>query len=128
MMTNLTTTPKPCTGINDILLGLPATPLNNTASAGTVLVIYGQRQFASQVIDTAQLNGPSEVSRYQSVSNIQKEENGISASFVGDVNGDGIVDFIFGAVGADHFNGRVYLIYGVPASPSPSLSPSPCCA
>jgi len=110
-------------GINDILFGLPLTTLNTSIAAGAVMVIYGQQQFASRVIDTAQLSDPSEVSRFQRATDAQYELNGVSVSFVGDVNGDGAVDFIFGGPYADGFSGRVYLIYGIP-NPTPTTSPS----
>eukprot|EP01102_Stenamoeba_stenopodia_P020801 TRINITY_DN8240_c0_g1_i1.p1 TRINITY_DN8240_c0_g1~~TRINITY_DN8240_c0_g1_i1.p1 ORF type:complete len:432 (-),score=73.87 TRINITY_DN8240_c0_g1_i1:71-1366(-) len=112
-------------GTNDILLGLPQTTLNGTQASGTVLVIYGKQQFASRAIDTSKLSAPSEVARYERVTNVQPDNNGAAVSFVGDVNGDGAVDFIFGGYEADNHNGRAYLIYGIPnPSSSPSHSPS----
>jgi len=102
--------------MNDILFGNPYATVNGVKDAGEALLIYGE-QFRNGNFTLSSLQA-SHVERFTNT--LPLEGIGSGVDFLGDVNGDGAVDFI---VGGEPPN--VYLVYGVPSvSTSPSMSMS----
>ena len=93
-------------GIDDFVIGAPAAnPQGNTNISGAAYVVFGQRGsvFPAQV-DVDQLNRQTGFA----IAGAMGDSAGHSVSGAGDINNDGIADFIVGAPG----NNRAYLIYG----------------
>jgi len=107
-------------GINDILIGDSCVILNGTVGAGSAYVIYGSSFTPGS--NLKMVDAASAV--YSKYSNIQEgDQVGAQVNFVGDVNGDGAVDFLVLSAGTGGNTGIAYLVYGIP-SPTPSLSPT----
>ncbi|MDW8141174.1 MAG: FG-GAP-like repeat-containing protein, partial [Candidatus Bipolaricaulota bacterium] len=106
-------------GLGDLILGDPAADVEegNRRDAGKVYVIFGRAGFES-VYDLARLHADMMVQGAR-----PGDQLGSSVA-VGDVNGDGRLDLIIGAMGADGPDGveprrrdagAVYVIYGRPS-------------
>lgn len=94
-------------GIDDILIG--ANLVNNYR--GQSYIVFGHKSLWPSTIDLGALNGTNGFA----INGINPNDNsGLIVSEAGDVNGDGIADFLIGSVSAVNFNyhGQVYLVYG----------------
>ncbi|WP_036018213.1 Ig-like domain-containing protein [Paraburkholderia mimosarum] len=111
-------------GIDDFAIGSPYWNSSGnggqTNGQGRVYVVYGKAAGNTwSNLDLSTLNGTNGFTLYSS-SNTSTTNNqmGFSISSAGDVNGDGIDDFLIGAPGADSYgkidSGAVYLVYGTP--------------
>jgi hypothetical protein len=92
-------------GISDLVLG--ATGVNSTAGAS--YVIFGGRGNFASSFDLTNLNGTNGFTIPGTASN---GELGVSVSTAGDINGDGISDFVLGAYQANSSTGVSYVIFG----------------
>jgi len=111
-------------GIDDFAIGSPYWNSSGnggqTNGQGRVYVVYGQAAGVTwSNLDLSKLNGTNGFILYSSSNtSTTKNQMGFSISSAGDVNGDGIDDFLIGAPGADSNgqtdNGAVYLVYGTP--------------
>ncbi len=108
-------------GFDDIIIGAPSTNQGAGSAAGQSYVVYGRASGFAAIVDLAALDGNNGF-RIDGLD--EGDYSGRSVSSAGDVNGDGIEDFIIGAPGADlddaNFNaGEAFVIYGV----SPGFGP-----
>lgn len=100
-------------GIDDIIIG--ANNANNTS--GQSYVIYGNRDGFSSTFELSNLNGTNGFI----INGIAKDGNlGHSVSGAGDVNGDGVNDFIISAPFADSKAGAAYVVFGTPVNEAPT--------
>jgi Ca2+-binding RTX toxin-like protein len=98
-------------GIDDVLIGA-----NGLTNNGGVFVVYGKNtavdgDFASSV-NVSSLNGTN---GFRIDGELSGDNAGIRVARLGDVNGDGIDDFIFGATGKDDGGsnaGAAYVVFG----------------
>ncbi len=103
-------------GIGDLLIGAPGDPLDVNSLAddpkltiGRSFIVYGSKTAFAPSIDVTvagiEINGTG-----------LDDKSGQSVAAAGDVNGDGIKDFIIGAPGTDTAaginSGAAYVIYG----------------
>jgi len=92
-------------GIDDILIGDKL--FNNRA--GQSYVVFGSKEPWSTVINISSLNGGNGFA----LDGIHPDDySGSSVSDAGDVNGDGIDDFLIDADRANNFAGQSYVIFG----------------
>ena len=99
-------------GLADIIIGSPRADTNGNA-AGEVHVVFGDPAVgATGSLDLSTLDGTDGFV----LNGIAADDNaGRWVSFAGDVNGDGLGDFLIGAPFADPnglYSGETYLIYG----------------
>ena len=104
-------------GFDDIILGAPSTDSNT----GTGYVVYGSKNPASFAIDLPALNGTL---GFKCLGKQSYNAAGNSVSKAGDVNGDGIDDFMIGT--NDHSSSMVaFVVFGSNIEISPSPNPTP---
>ena len=101
-------------GIDDFLVGAPATNSLGRYFAGAVYVIYGKSGKFSANIN---LGASFDISQgFKVIGSSQHNQLGSSVSYAGDVNGDGIDDIILGAYTSAQFcgscPGTAHVIYG----------------
>ena len=106
-------------GIDDFAVGGVCAVPNGISNAGIVYIIFGRAEGISwSDIDMriSEGNFISGVTGFRVQGTAIGENLGISVSYLGDVNGDGIDDFIIGAPGANPNGlvgaGRAYVIFG----------------
>ena len=92
-------------GTTDLLLGAPGV----LSTQGAVYLIFGHKGAYPAVLDLSKLNGLDGLVINGSNAN---GVFGSSVSGLGDVNGDGIGDFIVGSPGTDNGAGRAPVFYG----------------
>ena len=98
-------------GIADILIGVPAADDGDSA-AGETYVIFGK---AGTTRANINLGTFSTSDGFRVLGDAVDDNAGRDVSFAGDVNGDGIDDFIIGAPGNDAggiYAGQAYVIFG----------------
>ena len=95
-------------GIDDLVLGLTGFGQSPFANRGAVFVVYGSRSAFPAVFELADLD-PSTGQWAVGVSS--RDVLGSALDAAGDVNGDGIDDFIVGAREAG-VGGEAYVIFG----------------
>lgn len=97
-------------GIDDLIIGAPSNDANGDSS-GAVYVIYGRPGGRSGTIDLANLSAADGFV----VRGVAGDELGRSVSYAGDINNDGIGDFVAGAIGSDlggNLAGAAFVIFG----------------
>ncbi len=92
-------------GFDDFLIGAP---LNDDGSeeSGKAYLILGKRSGWRRGLDIEAAADASFISKYY------KAWAGYTVSAAGDMNGDGLADFLIGAPFLDRYGGRVYLFFG----------------
>jgi Ca2+-binding RTX toxin-like protein len=98
-------------GYDDLLIGAPRADVNGT-DAGSVYVLFGKASGFAASINLAQIDGTNGF-RIQGAA--AGDQAGRTVSAAGDVNGDGLDDFLIGAPYADPNGGNsgaAYLIFG----------------
>ncbi|MEG3931156.1 VWD domain-containing protein [Microcoleus sp. T3_B1] len=98
--------------IDDIIVGSFGADPNNVNAAGKSQVIFGNQKFPASV-NLSQLNGQNGFT----LNGTDAEGfSGGTVSSAGDINGDGIKDFIIGAFGAavngQNNAGKTYIVFG----------------
>ena len=97
-------------GLNDVVIGTWLADLNGNNS-GSSFVVFGRSGAFASVIDLSTLNGSTGFR----VDGASESDGAGSVSSAGDVNGDGIVDLLVGAGGADANGvavGSGYVVFG----------------
>ena len=100
-------------GFNDVIIGAGFADPNGNSGAGESYLVFGNNSGFPSSIDLSALNG----SNGFVINGIDTGDlSGDSVSGAGDVNGDGIDDFIIGAPSADrngnNFAGESYVVFG----------------
>ncbi|MCE3289899.1 MAG: repeat protein, partial [Caulobacter sp.] len=93
-------------GYDDILIG---TRWDNASYRGGAYVVLGKNTAFAANVDPSGLNGTN---GFRLVGAIDQGQAGRAVSNAGDVNGDGVDDFLVAAPYADNFNGVTYLVFG----------------
>ena len=94
-------------GIQDIIIGAPDASPIGSLYGGKSYVIFGKTNWTSPFL-LSSLNG---INGFQ-LDGVAYEQNGVSVSTAGDVNGDGIQDIIVGAFEAAGGAGAAYVVFG----------------
>ena len=97
-------------GIDDLIIGAPGNDANGDSS-GAVYVVYGRTGGISGTLDLANLSAADGFV----VRGVTGDELGRSVSYAGDINNDGIGDFVAGAIGSDlggNLAGSAFVIFG----------------
>lgn len=111
-------------GIDDLLIGASGAgvsirwPDNGSAyfeRAGVTYVVFGSNQGLPAALNLADINGHN---GFWNVGVEGNEGSGTSISGAGDVNGDGIDDFVIGSpnAGGGDFSGNSYVVFGSAAN------------
>ena len=87
---------------------------NNKSSAGTTTVIFGRKTWKGEIDTLTDINGTN---GFKLLGENSGDWSGYSVSFAGDVNSDGIQDFIIGAPSWSKnlitvYLGRSYVVIG----------------
>ena len=111
-------------GIDDVIIGALGSDPSGNSYAGSTYVIFGHINGFDSPINLSDIDGENGLV-FEGVN--EADRSGISVSYAGDVNGDGLDDVIIGARGADPVNtsyaGSSYVVFGGDDLPSPmSLS------
>ncbi|MCI5043696.1 MAG: hypothetical protein MRY72_03275 [Aquisalinus sp.] len=99
-------------GIADIIIGAPRATVNGKVNAGQAFVVFGSSTGFNSDLELSSLDGTNGF-RVEGLD--QGDLLGSSVSSLGDVNDDGVDDFVIGAPQADSngsLAGEVYIIYG----------------
>ena len=96
-------------GINDFLIGAPQNDGFGGADSGRVYVVFGAGSAISGPLDLSTLDGTNGF--VVSGAN-DYDYAGFRVAALGDVNGDGVDDFGFGAPSAYNGAGAVYVVFG----------------
>ncbi|MEO1434667.1 MAG: T9SS type A sorting domain-containing protein [Bacteroidota bacterium] len=105
-------------GIDDVLIGASGADINGTLAVGSSYVVFGSVS-PDAIVDLSTIDGINGI-----VFNGEAEFDaaGGSVNTAGDVNGDGIVDIIIGATGADpggnNIAGKSYVVFGTSNLPA----------
>jgi hypothetical protein len=106
-------------GIDDLLIGATTADPGGIDAAGETYVVFGRRSAFPAMFDLERLSPLSGGDGTEGfiVAGVSRDDNaGGSASDAGDLNSDGIDDFIIGASGADPCGrmsaGASYVIFG----------------
>ena len=109
-------------GIDDVIIGAPSTPIANLSTAGESFVVFGTDQGFPALLELSALDGAN---GFALNGVTDGDSSGISVSSAGDVNGDGIDDFIIGANGASPNGipraGQSYVVFGTKHGFLPAL-------
>lgn len=98
-------------GFADVIIGARYADPGARASAGKVFVVFGADDLAS----TVAVSGLDGANGFVLEGIDASDFAGVSVSFAGDMNGDGIGDLIVGATGGDaggSASGEVYVVFG----------------
>jgi len=107
-------------GIDDLIIGAPYADPNGGYS-GSAFVVFGKTDGFAPSISLSTLNGANGF-RMDGISH--DDQTGDSVSGAGDINGDGIDDFIIGAFYANNttnVSGAAYVVFGSTSAFQPSL-------
>ena len=99
-------------GLDDLIIGAPLARHNGVLQAGESYVVFGSSGGFSSQFNLSNLDGTN---GFQINGLEIADQSGGSVSGAGDVNGDGIDDFLVGASGADPA-GEIYIVFGRAAS------------
>ncbi|NQV27219.1 MAG: FG-GAP repeat protein [Rhodopirellula sp.] len=95
-------------GFSDLVVGAP----KRSGYDGEIFVVFGRSSF-SATVEVNSLNGTTGFKATGTTG--QQAKTGVAISSGGDVNGDGIDDFVIGAPGSydyAHVQGRAYVVFG----------------
>jgi hypothetical protein len=99
-------------GFNDLVIGAPGAGNNGRAGSGSAYVVFGKPSFGSIDLGSLGSNG------FRIDGAAAGDALGTSVAAAGDVNGDGLMDVLVGAPGADPSArlgaGAAYVVYGRP--------------
>lgn len=100
-------------GLDDIIVSAYRADPNDLSAAGEVYVVFGQTEEFTSPIELSALDGENGfILKGVDIG----DQAGVSVSAAGDVNEDGIDDFMIGAFGADprgeEYAGVTYVVYG----------------
>ena len=105
-------------GVNDFIIGNFMADANGISNAGEAIVIFGKSSNTWSDIDlrTSGGNFVSGTTGFKIKGKAEEDGLGVSVSRLGDINGDGVNDFIIGVTGASPNNltrsGEGYIIFG----------------
>lgn len=97
-------------GVADLMIGADYATAYNKALAGAVYIVFGKSGIgASGVLDLSTLNGINGFINYGVASD---DQTGRAVSTAGDVNNDGIADFMIGGLASSPASGISYVVFG----------------
>ncbi len=96
-------------GFDDLIIGAHVADAGGDSNAGETYVVFGASAGWGAVVDLATLNGTNGFR----LDGIDVDDlSGYSAASAGDVNGDGLLDLIIGAIGGNFAAGEAYVVFG----------------
>ncbi|MBX7158482.1 MAG: integrin alpha [Verrucomicrobiae bacterium] len=105
-------------GLGDLLVGAAFADFNGKTNAGQAYIVFANRAGFEASVELSALNASN---GFTLNGNLPADFAGSGVSGIGDVNGDGVDDFIVGASSADPNGlmnaGQSYIIYGRDYSP-----------
>jgi len=98
-------------GIDDLVITAAAAAPNGTHRAGKTYIVFGQRGFASSVLELSSLDAGTGFV----IHGVDEWDQSGSSAATGDINGDGIDDVIIGTPGGapnGQNSGETYVVFG----------------
>lgn len=98
-------------GWADILIGAYLADPNGRSASGATYVVYGRASFGA-TLELSSLNGTN---GFEIDGELANDQSGRAVSGAGDVNGDGVDDFLIGSRGSDvgySSSGATFLVFG----------------
>jgi len=92
-------------GVTDLVIGAPGA----YSDTGTCYVVFGQHSGFSSSLELSDLDS-SNGFRIDGTATYSFSGNSVTGA--GDINGDGVADFVIGAFGTDAFTGATYVVFG----------------
>jgi hypothetical protein len=103
-------------GLHDILIGAPnAATQNDLVNMGQTYLVYGRVDGFDPLTDLSDLfpaNGGDGTAGTVFEGRGPQGFSGVSVDIAGDINGDGLDDFVIGAPGVDFYHGEAYVVFG----------------
>ncbi|MCE3290458.1 MAG: repeat protein [Caulobacter sp.] len=98
-------------GWDDVLIGAYLADPNGRSGSGASYIVYGKAGFAA----TLELSGLNGSNGFEIDGELVEDQSGRAVSGAGDVNGDGLDDFLIGSRGSDvgySGSGSTFLVFG----------------
>lgn len=95
-------------GLADVVVGAPGADSSNAAGAGRAYVVFGKADTSPVSLDAVAAGTGGFVIEGVATD----DETGDAVAGAGDVDGDGLVDIVVGAPGANVQAGRAYVVFG----------------
>jgi Ca2+-binding RTX toxin-like protein len=98
-------------GWADLLIGAYLADPNGRSASGASYIVYGRASFGA-TLDLSSLNGTN---GFEIDGELANDQSGRSVAAAGDVNGDGLADFLIGSRGSDigySSSGSTFLVFG----------------
>ena len=108
-------------GFDDVIVSSRYRTVQGNSGAGESYIVFGASSGFGSAFELSDLNGANGFTIY---GNEALDRLGTSVSGAGDVNGDGIDDFIIGAEAANNYLGEVYVVFGNTAGFAARFSPT----
>ncbi|MBX9604925.1 MAG: hypothetical protein K2Y51_01800 [Gammaproteobacteria bacterium] len=107
-------------GFDDVLASTPFNgPIGPNNGAGVTYVVYGKADGQGPVFDLGTLDGAN---GFEIVGATPEDRSGVALAGAGDVNGDGVDDFLIGAdLAASNGAGTSYVVFGNTQGFAPQL-------
>lgn len=98
-------------GWSDLLIGAYLADPNGRSASGASYIVYGRASFGA----TLELSGLTGSSGFEIAGELANDQSGRAVSGAGDINGDGLDDFLIGSRGSDvgySSSGSTFLVFG----------------
>jgi hypothetical protein len=96
-------------GFDDTLIGAHNARPNDIGEAGKNYIVFGNSTGFSAAINLADLDG-ADGFRLDGISRYDRSGRAVSAA--GDINGDGVADYLILARNVDQSRGEIYVVFG----------------
>lgn len=98
-------------GMDDVLIGAPASTVGGKGNAGRVYVVHGRTTSSAAGANVLSLDPPGS-NDVQRLEDVDGYFAGAAVAGLGDVNGDSVPDFMVGVPGRGGYVGAAWIVFG----------------